>query len=185
MTSNSSIFQTLSSLQTPPQIQTTNGDIVVVTSQENICIQKLSISSTFFVPQLYMNLVSIGQLVEKGLVVTFASSSCVMLDCSTRKLVGTWHKVSRLFLLISLLNIPIHILLHLLWKFIFICWHKRLGHVSFLQLSSLVNKGALCVVPTIKELSCLYCKLSQQLGLSFSLSYSTSFAPFEIIYSDV
>ena len=63
-------------------------------------------------------------------------------------------------------------------------WHSCLGHVSFGRLQSLVSRGQLGNVSN-EKVDCLSCQLSKQPALLFNKSDSLSYAPFDLIHSDV
>ncbi|XP_010263725.1 PREDICTED: uncharacterized protein LOC104601921 [Nelumbo nucifera] len=62
----------------------------------------LSLPNTFLVPQLSLNLISVGQLCELGFEIHFSSRGCTVHDPQTGKIIGTNRKVGRLFELSSL-----------------------------------------------------------------------------------
>ena len=68
----------------------------------NVSTLALSVSNDYQISQLTHNLLSIGYLIELGFSLTFFSTSVVVQDSHTRQIVGTAHKVKRLFKLIFL-----------------------------------------------------------------------------------
>jgi hypothetical protein len=64
-------------------------------------------SDTYLVPNLSLNLLSIGQLCELGLELNFSKRGCDVLDPQTRQLIETARKIGRLFELSSLHLPPI------------------------------------------------------------------------------
>ena len=67
----------------------------------------LSLSNTYFIPSLALNLVSVGQLCDLGLNVLFSPHGCQVQDLQTGQILGTGRKVGRLFELTSFrLSLP-------------------------------------------------------------------------------
>ena len=85
-----------------PTIYTANGSPMHVSHLGNVCTLALSISNIYQIPKLTYNLLSIRQLTELGFSLTFSSIGVVVQDSQTGQIVGTAHKVRRLFQLIFL-----------------------------------------------------------------------------------
>ena len=91
----------------------------------------LSLSEVFHVPELSLNLLSVGQLCELGYRLVFDFSSVLVQDPRTSQTLGTGHRIGRMFELSSL---------HLPTTSIsaaapssspsLALWHSRLGHAS-------------------------------------------------------
>jgi hypothetical protein len=64
-------------------------------------------------------------------------------------------------------------------------WHRRLGHLSGSQLSSLVGSGVLGPVSGDTALNCVGYKLGKQLQLPYPSSESKSQRPFDLVHSNV
>ena len=67
----------------------------------------------------------------------------------------------------------------------FYLWHSRLGHVSASRLKYLASTGALGKLQTCYISDCCGCKLAKLPALPFSKSVSVSYAPFDLVHSDV
>ena len=65
MTFNFNLFQHVSSLHSPPHIQTANRSFIIASHNGTIHSHNLTLSDVLLTPQLSMNLISIGQLCEK------------------------------------------------------------------------------------------------------------------------
>ena len=85
-----------------PTIYTANGSPMHVSHLGNVSTPTLSISNVYQIPTLTHNLLSVGQLTELGFSLTFYSTGVVVQDSQTGQIVGTSHKVGRLFELIFL-----------------------------------------------------------------------------------
>ena len=85
-----------------PTIYTANGSPMHVSQLGNVSTPALSISNVYQIPKLTHNLLSVGQLTELGFSLTFSSTGVVVQDSQIGQIVGTFHKVGRLFELIFL-----------------------------------------------------------------------------------
>ena len=57
----------------------------------------LSLSDTFHIPKLSLNLLSVGQLCELGKDIVFTDHGVDMQDPQTGQVLGTGHKVGNIF----------------------------------------------------------------------------------------
>ena len=97
-----------------------------------------------------------------------------MHDSQTGQIVGTAHKVERLFKLIFL-HLPSS---HLSASAVseqstssLALWHSRLGHASISRVNQLVSRGLLGSVST-KSFDCTSCQFGKQTVLPFNNSVS-------------
>ena len=134
----------------------------------------------FHVPKVSLNLLSVGQLCELSVDVHFLSRGCFVKDPQTGEILGTGHKVGRLFELKSL-RIPIKIVAAAVTSSI---WHARLGHPSCSRLGSLISSGCLSYVKQ-EYFDCVSCQLFKHHALPFSNSNFVPSAPFYLLYSDI
>ena len=63
-------------------------------------------------------------------------------------------------------------------------WHDRLGHPSLSHLQLLASQGHLGSIQ-FQKFDCTSCHFGKQTKLSFNNSDSFSFAPFDLIHSDI
>ena len=105
-----------------PLIQTANSSHIFANHTSSVSTSTLSLSDTYLIPNLTLNLISIGQLCELGYDLWFGSSGCRVQDPRTNQVLGTGRRVGRMF------------------------WHLRLGHVSIQKLRSLISSGFLSQV---------------------------------------
>ena len=101
MTSSSVVVYSHTSTSLPT-IYTANGPPMHVSHLSNVSLPALSVSNVYQIPQLIHNLLSAGQLTKLGFSLTFSSTGVVVQDSQTGQIVGTAHKVRRLFELIFL-----------------------------------------------------------------------------------
>jgi hypothetical protein len=161
-----------------------NGTQMTITHIDHVTTPNLSLPETYHIPNLTLNLISVGQLCEKELTVIFSSSGVQVQDSQTGQILGTGRKVGRLFELASL---------HLPQKFVSAAtttnssiyqWHLQLGHASASKIQPLISRGLLGSTK-FESFNCLHCQLAKQPALSFSNNVSISNSPFSLIHSDI
>ncbi|KAL0545801.1 hypothetical protein IC582_015694 [Cucumis melo] len=185
MTSNYSLMNTSSHAKSLPPIYAADGNCMNVPHIGTINTPSLNLPHTYRVPNLTFNLVSIGQLCDLGLTVSFSPNGCQVQDPQTGQPIGTGRKVRRLFELLSLqvpspssISAPVT-------DSDTNQWHLRLGHASPEKLRHLISVNNLNNVTKFVPFNCLNCKLAKQPVLSFSPSTSICDKPFDLIHSDI
>ena len=83
MTHDTHIFSPTQSSISKPLVQTANGSHMHVNAVGQVSTSSISLSDTFHIPNLTLNLISVGQLCELGLTITFSSSGCHVQDPQT------------------------------------------------------------------------------------------------------
>jgi hypothetical protein len=81
MSRDSQLFSSVIPTTHTPLIQTANGSHISASHTGSISAPTLSLSDTYFIPNLTLNLISIGQLCELGFDLWFGSSSCCVQVC--------------------------------------------------------------------------------------------------------
>ncbi|GFZ16739.1 hypothetical protein Acr_26g0000090 [Actinidia rufa] len=148
MTSDLSIFFSKSYESSFPVIYTANGSSMTVDHVGHVSTSALSLPNTYYVRNLALNLVSVGQLCDLGLTVLFSSTGCVVQDPRTTQTLGIGRRHGHLFQLIRL-HLPISTAAATSTSSSspsFGIWHSRLGHVSLGRLRFLVSKGVLGLI---------------------------------------
>ena len=74
MTSESSSLSSLHPAPSAPIIQTANGSSMSVSHIGHVSTSNLTLPYTYFIPQLELNLISVGQLCDLGLDIHFSAS---------------------------------------------------------------------------------------------------------------
>jgi hypothetical protein len=145
MTPNSSIFSTKFVLPRPTTIYTANGSHLDVSHIGFVSAHQLSRFDTYLLPNLSLNLLSIGQLCELGLELNFSKRGCDVQDPQTGQLIGTTCKIGHLFKLSSLHLFPTVSTATPSWSpsTILSLWHSHLGHASISHIRSLATSGRL------------------------------------------
>ena len=99
----------------------------------------LTTPDTYLVSKLSLNLLSVGQLCKLGLDLHFSNRGVDVQDPLTGKLLGTDHKIGRLFEL-CYLQIPSHMVSSSITATTTLSldlWNSRLGHASLSRLQLL------------------------------------------------
>ncbi|CAL2250163.1 unnamed protein product [Prunus armeniaca] len=192
MTSDLSLFTSLSSLSTSISVLTANGTSMSLAGIGSITTSSICLSDVYYIPQLTLNLISISQLCASGYVVQFSSTSCYVQDPHSKKLIGAGRREGGLYVLEKLQILALVVSSIDLSSFClspkssnFYLWHSRLGHVSGSRLKYLVSTGALGNFNCHDISDCSGCKLAKFSSLPFTRSSSISLAPFDLIHSDV
>jgi hypothetical protein len=189
MSPDSQLFSSIIPTTHAPFIQTTNGSHLAASHTGSVSTSTLSLSDTYLIPNLTLNLISVGQLYELGFDLWFGSSGYHVQDPRTNQVLGTGRRVGRMFELTSL-HLPStstphssHVA-HTASVFPLSLWHLRLGHMSVQKLRTLISSGFLGQVKH-DSVDCVSCQLAKQPALSFNNSDSFSHASFDLIHSDI
>ena len=170
-----------------PTIYTTNGSPMHVSHLGNVSTPALYVSNVYQIPKLTHNLLSVGQITELGFSLTFSSIGVIVQDSQTGQIVGTAHKVERLFELIFL-HLPSSCLSVSVVSgqstSSLALWHSRLSHASISRVKQLVSRGLLGSISN-KSFDCMPCQFGKQTALPFNNSVSHALSSFDLIQSDV
>ena len=102
MTPDPTIFATKYSVIYTPTIHTADGSHMSVNHIGDISTSHTSLPDAYFIPNLTMNLISVGKLCYLGLTINFSTSGCCVHDPRKGQTFGIGRKTRRLFELISL-----------------------------------------------------------------------------------
>jgi hypothetical protein len=102
MSSDSQLFSSVIPTTHAPLIQTANGSHISANHTGSVSISTLSLFDTYLIPNLILNLISVGQLCELGYDLWFGSSSCRVQDPRTNQVLETGRRVGWMFKLTSL-----------------------------------------------------------------------------------
>jgi hypothetical protein len=195
MTGNKGLFEDLNT-SVKAQIKLGNDNIVEVMGKGAINVitnsGKKTIPDVYFVPGLKHNLISVGQLTQKGYRVSFENNVCTIFDIPPSKVVIARIKMTdnRMF--------PLHMKSEMMEKIgasfkassqdqAWI-WHLRYGHLNFKALCLLQRNEMVKGLPPIQApiSSCESCILGKQHRLSFPKEKSyRAWAPLEIVHTDL
>jgi hypothetical protein len=175
----------------PTSIQTADGTHCYITHWAPLYTTNFSVPDISFVPQLSMNLLSVGQIADHNCFIGFDDSSCFIQDRQSGAVIGTGHcrrGTSNLYVL-DTLRLPSSVARVLSVSSSspssFVKWHHRLGHLSGSRLSTLIHQGYLGHTSVESNFHCKDCKLGKQIQLHYPSSVSHSTKPFDLIHSDV
>jgi len=103
MTSNSIIFSAITPLPSHfLPLNTINGSQLALHQKDLLPIPNSPYPLVLYVPHLCMNLISINNPCETGLIITFDSFICSVMDPQSGQTIGRSHKSRRLYYLDSL-----------------------------------------------------------------------------------
>ena len=147
MTPDKSQFSDKAPLEHPIPIYTTDGTPMPVSHKGTITSPCLSLSDTFHIPKLSLNLLSIGQLCELGINLLFTNHGVDVQDPRTGQVLGTGRKVGHMFEVHDL-KIPSQVdfvVTTIVTPSLDLCY-ALLGHPSLSRLQLLASQGHLGLV---------------------------------------
>jgi hypothetical protein len=97
MTLDPTLFSQKSTLSPNPLIYTVDGSQLPVSHTNSIFSSNLSVDNTYLVPNLSLNLLSVGQLCELGLELLFSNRGVDVQDPQIGQLIRTGRKIGRFF----------------------------------------------------------------------------------------
>jgi len=152
MSPDSSSFTYVSPSPSIP-VMTTDGTHMPLIGVGSVVTPHLSLPNVYLIPNLKLNLASVGQLCDSGdYLVIFSSSFCCVHDLQSKKLIGTGHRENGLYILDELkVSVPVATTTTVDLSFFrlsslsssFYLWHSCLVHVSSSRLIFLASAGAL------------------------------------------
>jgi hypothetical protein len=173
---------------------TADGTHMPLADVGSVVTPHLSLPNVYLIPQLKLNLASVGQIYDSSdYLVMFSGSSCCVQDLQSQKLIGTGRRENGLYILDELkvsvaaaaaaaTTVDLSSFRLSLSSSSFYLWHSRLGHVSSSHLRFLASTGDL---KTCDISDCSGCKLAKFSALPFNRSISVSSSLFDLIHSDV
>ena len=112
-----------------------NNTSMVVTGKGNVRLQVNGIAQiitgVFYVPELKNNLLSIGQLQEKGLTILFQSGKCKVFHPERGVIMEMKMSSNRMFMLHAISQPIASTCFNAITEDIVHLWHCRYGHLSF------------------------------------------------------
>ena len=150
MTPNESQFFDKAPFEYPITIYTADGTPMPISHKGTIYSPYLSLSDTFHIPKLSLNLLSIGQLCELGIDLLFTNHGVDVQDPQIGQVLGTGRKV---VFVAATTATPSPDL-----------WHARLGHPSLSRLQLLTSQGHLVSVQ-FQNFDCTSCHFGKQTKL--------------------
>ncbi|KAG8498881.1 hypothetical protein CXB51_005279 [Gossypium anomalum] len=151
------------------KIRIGNGDLIQAKGKGNVVINTRSgnkvISDVLFVPDIDQNLLSVGQLVEKGYSLVFENGACVVKDTYGQELISVAMTDKCFMLNMNQLEKKAYTSLADNTDL----WHRRLGHVNYRSLDLLHKMNMVDDMSRVevKDTVCEVCQLGKQARLPF------------------
>lgn len=150
-----------------------NNSSMVVMGKGNVRLQingrAQIITGVFYVPDLKNNLLSIGQLQEKGLNILFQGKKCKVFHLEKGLIMETKMASNRMFILHAISQPIASTCFNTITEDMVQLWHHRYGHLSFKGLKTLQQKKMVNGLPQFKSPSrlCKACLVGKQQRFSF------------------
>ena len=150
------------------------------------------VNEVYYVPELKNNLLSIGQLQEKGLAILIQHGFCKIYHPLKGLIIQTKMSINRMFILLS--HTPVAAKVSSEWcsytstNDLFFLWHRRYGHLSYSGLKVLQQKGMVRGLPRLQESHtvCINCiNGKQQRGDMQTRTTWRASQPLELIHADI
>ncbi|MCO5571734.1 hypothetical protein L7F22_025482 [Adiantum nelumboides] len=149
--------------------------------------EEKDLSNVLLVPGITKNLISVGQIVEKGYEVKFNKDGCYVKN-DKGKVVAHGEKNGRIFKLKMNVTHNANFSSHSSSSSL-ILWHKRLGHISHQSIMHLKKEELVEGLPTFQVNEepnlCSSCQFGKQQRRRFNKSTYQARQPLELIHSDV
>ncbi|GAA0154574.1 hypothetical protein LIER_12516 [Lithospermum erythrorhizon] len=150
-----------------------------------------AIGDVYLVPELKNNLLSVGQLQEKGLSIMFKGGKCSVVHPRRGEIIQTNMKANRMFMIISEIQTDSKTeeeCLQVTAKENAELWHQRLGHLNHRSLYNLQNKNMVIGMPEIKNegFTCSSCLSGKQTRITMPKEATwRASKPLELIHSNI
>jgi hypothetical protein len=122
------------------------------------------VRDVFFIPELKNNLLSIGQLQEKGLAIVMKDKACKIYHPTRGLIMQTLMAANRMFILLAtMITQPLNCLIASMDDLSDL-WHRRYGHVNNKSLKTLESKQLVKGLPKFKatNTACTVCHRGKQ-----------------------
>jgi hypothetical protein len=186
MSFDKSLFRNLQTTEVA-KVRIGNGDCIAAKGKGTIAITINSGTKTIFdvlyVPDIDQNLLSVGQLIEKGMKVVFENQSCYIFDAAGQKILqAKMRGKSFSFLPFEEEHTAFPIKLNDMEV-----WHKRLGHCHQQRMINMKIHEAVRGVPSFSDLlpNCNACQFGKQNRKPFPKSTWRSNQKLQLIHIDV
>ncbi|KAK9088025.1 hypothetical protein Syun_030419 [Stephania yunnanensis] len=186
MTFDRDLFKELDTSITS-KVRIGNGDFIAVKGKGTIAIESVSgtklIKDVLFVPNINQNLLSVGQLLERGFKVIFESNRCLIKDSRGEDGFKVNMKGKSFVLDPSEEEIAAYSTI----KFTTELWHKRLGHFHHAAVLNLQRKELVQGLPHLEaELpDCKTCQFGKQTRLPFKQATWRATKRMQLIHTDL
>jgi hypothetical protein len=179
-------FRTLQSTEVA-KVRIGNGDCIAAKGKGTVAITTNSGTKTIFdvlyVPDIDQNLLSVGQLIEKGMKVIFENQSCYIFDAARQKILqARMRDKSFSFLPFEEEHTAFSTKLNDIEV-----WHKRLGHHHQQRMLNIKKHDAVKGMPPFTNPlpNCNACQFGKQNRKPFPKSTWRSTQKLQLIHTDV
>jgi hypothetical protein len=186
MTFDKSLFHNLQPTEAA-KVRIGNGECIEAKGKGTIAITTNSgtktIADVLYVPNIDQNLLSVGQLIEKGMKVIFENQHCCIFYAAGCKILQVRMK-SKSFSFLPFEEEHNAFPTKLNYTKL---WHKRLGHCHQQRMLTMKNSEAVRGIPPFTEitLNCHACQFGKQNRKSFPRSTWRSSQKLQLIHTDV
>ncbi|GAU49921.1 hypothetical protein TSUD_180390 [Trifolium subterraneum] len=191
MTGNKSILTNFNKcLKT--RIKLVNGNFIAAEGMGNVVIQrsngnKAVIEKVLYVPGMKCNLMSVGQLLEKGFKAVFEGETLKLFDSKQRLILKTTQSQNRTFKT-QVKTIEVECLVAFTEDKDSDLWHRRYGHLNFKSLSMLNSNNMVLGLPSVIAPvdTCTTCLLGKHPISSFKSNFPMrSSEVLNVMHSDI
>nr|KYP45621.1 Retrovirus-related Pol polyprotein from transposon TNT 1-94 [Cajanus cajan] len=186
MTFNKALFRDLRPTNVT-KVRIGNGDHISVKGKGTIAITSCTgtkfIHDVFLVPEIDQNLLSVGQLIEKGFKVVFEDKYCLIKDAAGQDM----FKVKMKGKSFALNPLEEEQVVFSLKENVTEIWHKRLGHYHHQGLLQMSEKGLALDIPVLEDQTsnCKACQFGKQNRKTFSKTAWRASRKLQLIHTDV
>ena len=190
MTNDLSLFSSYSEFLTASEVKIGNGSFIKALGKGQInllsyvgdTVVKCHLVDVLYVPEISMNLISLGSVLDRGFEFNSDKEECVLKK--NGKVYAIGFRCRKLFKLMITVNKSENINCNIAEKKTFDLWHARLGHQNKNYVIKALNVFGKDV-PDSKDFFCEGCKLGKQTRLPFGESTRVTTKIGEVIHSDV
>ncbi|KAK8956512.1 hypothetical protein KSP39_PZI000036 [Platanthera zijinensis] len=146
------------------------------------------IPDVYYVPKLAQNLLSVGQLMEKGYKIVFSNNTCSIKDRNNADIASAIMSNNRVFTLDMLrLNNSALTCIQQGCRSLAQNWHHRLGHIHWEAIQKMQKQQLVHGLPEIKFTTqfCETCARSKAHVQAFPKSGQRSSSPLQVIHGDL
>lgn len=186
MTHNKDLFRELSNASSS-KVRVGNGKYIAVRGKGTIAISTYSgtkfISDVLYVPEIDQNLLSVGQLIEKGYIVLFENKTCLIKDVDGKDI----FKVKMRGKSFALNPLEEEQIAFPIKENVTELWHKRLGHYHHQGLLQMKSKEMANDLPEFDDHipNCKACQFGKQSRRPFPKATWRATKKLQLIHTDI
>lgn len=122
------------------------------------------VAEVYYVPELRNNLLSIGQLQERGLAILIKGGTCKIFHPEKGLIIQTTISANRMFILLAQSQVQPNMCFHTKAQNLSHLWHRRYGHLSYKGLRTLQYKEMVRGLPQLSDsnVTCTDCIVGKE-----------------------